>query len=184
LCIWSFKNSQNAIAYRTATSTSEEKNMIGLASVRGYLAAGLLVALLISGAVNYWQHRENRALERARAELVVQVRAALEANESQSAALASLETANGELVAACTSSAEARTQAAEAERFRSRIAAASTRIANEGSNDYVAPKCADVLALDLAGACPAIVRGLLERAGPRASADGRGARSGSSVAAE
>lgn len=149
--------------------------MLGVRSLRTYFEAAALAALAISLGVNHWQHRANAALERTRLDTETKLRAAIEANASQADALSSLEKANGELVAACAANDTARSLAAEAERFRASVAETSKRIWNAGSKDYASPKCADVLALDVAAACPAIVRGLRERASRRASADGTSA---------
>lgn len=158
--------------------------MFGAPSVRTYLEAAGVAALALSFAVNYWQHATSTARARERDEARRELRAAIEANASQSSALATLEKANGQLLAVCASVDTARTLARETARFRASVGEASKRIWNAGSKDYALPKCAEVLALDLSAACPGIARGMLERAGRRAGPHGASSNPGRPAAAD
>lgn len=155
--------------------------MLGAPSVRTYLEAAGVAALALSFAVHYWQHATSTARARERDEARRELRAAIDANASQTSALVTLEKANGQLLAVCASVDTARTLANETARFRASVGEASKRTWNAGSKDYASPKCAEVLALDLGAACPGIARGMLERAGRRAGADGTSSSSGRST---
>lgn len=139
--------------------------MFGLPSPALYVGAGLLALVISLGGVVSCQHRENGQLRDQKAQLAASLKSATDANESQSKAIGTLETANADWASKCTATEVLKQQAAVADEFRKQKDALAGELAKVKA--HASPTCQTLLATDFGAVCPDVAGLMRERANGR-----------------
>lgn len=144
-----------------------------------WIGGGLVLALAVTGGWGAYQASKREDAEAALLAARSELQRANDALRDTNTANDALSDAVDKWRALATPSEDVKAAAEAATAAANRIAARSAELRQDEETDRANPDCAALLAVDLARACPAIARGMRERAArgvPRS--DDRGASPG------
>lgn len=133
--------------------------------VTAYVAGGLALAAIVAGGLAWHWHGEVAELELSLRDARDEVQRQADALTSKDSALAALEAAVAEWRAIATSSDDMKQAADRATVAAGVLEQRAAELARAEAPDRANPDCAALLATDLSRVCPAIARGVRERAG-------------------